>query len=187
MRWMILLKSSKKTRRIWGRIFVCLFVFERFQSGSKALLIFSWWIWARAFPWLWLNSIALIHWNLGCSWGKGDKLVLLLPGAGRNWREQLTHHCPSPFSMAWGPLLLAPTQLSLPDRAAGSSSLTRSFFDVWKRSRRESTQLPTDSMGFKEVPIVSHPPGRWWGRPTATRQVPSTHWQGAGYLHTCPD
>lgn len=127
MRWMILLKSSKKTRRIWGRIFVCLFVFERFQSGSKALLIFSWWIWARAFPWLWLNSIALIHWNLGCSWGKGDKLVLLLPGAGRNWREQLTHHCPSPFSMAWGPLLLAPTQLSLPDRAAGSSNLTRSF------------------------------------------------------------
>lgn len=53
--------------------------------------------------------------------------MLLLPGAGRNWREQLTHHCPSPFSMAWGPLLLTPTQLSLPDRAAGSSNLTRSF------------------------------------------------------------
>lgn len=51
-----------------------------------------------------------------------------------------------PLQQGMGSLLLEPTQLSLPDRAAGSL-----FFDVRKQSQRESTQLYIDYIGFREA------------------------------------
>lgn len=100
--------------------------------------------------------------------------VLLLRGQAGIGAAGSPTSIPLPPTVAWGPLFLEPTQLSFfPDRVTGSFSLTRSFFNVWKRSRRERTRLYIDYYtGFKRVPITSHFSGCWWGCPAATRQIP---------------
>lgn len=168
-------------------LFVCLFL--RDSSQAQKLCSFL----AGGFepePFLGSDSTLLYSFDSLKSrlqLGEGRQ-VGAAPARGRQELEGATRP-PLSLSLQRGVGSLAPgTHSAIPSRQSCWIIQPRQVLsDVWKRSQRESTQLYTDYMGFREVPVMSHAPGSRWGRPAATRQVPSTHWQRAGYLHTCPD